>query len=402
MILTRCPACGTTFRVQPEQLQARDGRVRCGQCKHAFNALDARLDEAPLSDEMSAASAAAPNFFILEERSPTTSEAHGAAEEPEIPGSTPTAAETAELPSPAVEIVDAAFEPSPAEPLPVADTARLDTFADTAAPEERPAVEIDSLDFQGNWPTAPKLDLKSPPGRPAADTPVNFDALLHKQDVGIAPHAFAVPSDGISETTGDVQSVTPTRPHTAPAGAAAPEQIASEMAQADEAADKPEPSSQALRQAAWAASAAFLSLALLAQCALVFRSDIVQSSPQMRPFMENLCAGLGCELPLPRDASEIAIESSDIQPDASREAFFTLHATLRNRAEFPQAYPHLEITLTDARDRALVRKVLEPREWLPVSAPNDAFQARREVATRVNFEAPGVAAAGYRVYAFYP
>jgi hypothetical protein len=118
--------------------------------------------------------------------------------------------------------------------------------------------------------------------------------------------------------------------------------------------------------------------------------------------MENLCAGLGCELPLPRDASEIAIESSDIQPDASREAFFTLHATLRNRADFPQAYPHLEITLTDARDKALVRKVLEPTQWLPGNAPKDAFPAKREVATRISFEAPGVAAAGYRVYVFYP
>ena len=45
MILTRCPACGTRFRVTPEQLRAREGRVRCGRCRAAFNALEA-LDEA--------------------------------------------------------------------------------------------------------------------------------------------------------------------------------------------------------------------------------------------------------------------------------------------------------------------------------------------------------------------
>ena len=28
MILARCPACATTFRVRPEQLRARQGRVR--------------------------------------------------------------------------------------------------------------------------------------------------------------------------------------------------------------------------------------------------------------------------------------------------------------------------------------------------------------------------------------
>ena len=49
-----------------------------------------------------------------------------------------------------------------------------------------------------------------------------------------------------------------------------------------------------------------------------------------------------------------------------------------------------------------MRKVLEPAQWLPADAPKDAFAAKREVATRISFEAPGVAAAGYRVYVFYP
>ncbi|MBP7488471.1 MAG: zinc-ribbon domain-containing protein, partial [Azospira sp.] len=47
MILTRCPQpeCQTTFRVTPEQLKARGGKVRCGQCQHVFNALEHLLDE---------------------------------------------------------------------------------------------------------------------------------------------------------------------------------------------------------------------------------------------------------------------------------------------------------------------------------------------------------------------
>lgn len=39
-MLTRCPSCSTAFRVTPEQLQARHGRVRCGHCATAFNAFD--------------------------------------------------------------------------------------------------------------------------------------------------------------------------------------------------------------------------------------------------------------------------------------------------------------------------------------------------------------------------
>lgn len=44
-MLTRCPACETTFRVTPEQLKVRAGKVRCGECQHVFNALDTLIEE---------------------------------------------------------------------------------------------------------------------------------------------------------------------------------------------------------------------------------------------------------------------------------------------------------------------------------------------------------------------
>jgi predicted Zn finger-like uncharacterized protein len=36
-LTTRCPSCGTAFRVQPAQLSARGGRVRCGKCGNVFD-----------------------------------------------------------------------------------------------------------------------------------------------------------------------------------------------------------------------------------------------------------------------------------------------------------------------------------------------------------------------------
>lgn len=44
-MLTRCPDCATHFRVTAEQLKARSGRVRCGECQHVFNALDSLIEE---------------------------------------------------------------------------------------------------------------------------------------------------------------------------------------------------------------------------------------------------------------------------------------------------------------------------------------------------------------------
>jgi predicted Zn finger-like uncharacterized protein len=40
MLLTICPQCSAQFKVAPEQLNIRQGRVMCGRCRHVFNAFE--------------------------------------------------------------------------------------------------------------------------------------------------------------------------------------------------------------------------------------------------------------------------------------------------------------------------------------------------------------------------
>ena len=54
-LITRCPACGTMFKVVPDQLRISEGWVRCGQCAEIFDAT-ANLQE----PEAAAAQVAAP------------------------------------------------------------------------------------------------------------------------------------------------------------------------------------------------------------------------------------------------------------------------------------------------------------------------------------------------------
>jgi predicted Zn finger-like uncharacterized protein len=44
-LVTRCPVCGTAFRVQPAQLAARGGNVRCGKCGDVFDGVAALVEE---------------------------------------------------------------------------------------------------------------------------------------------------------------------------------------------------------------------------------------------------------------------------------------------------------------------------------------------------------------------
>ena len=50
-LTTRCPNCGTAFRVQPAQLSARGGKVRCGRCANVFDGVSALIQEGGASSE---------------------------------------------------------------------------------------------------------------------------------------------------------------------------------------------------------------------------------------------------------------------------------------------------------------------------------------------------------------
>src|SRR5437764_6840424 len=49
-LITSCPACGTMFRVVPDQLKISDGWVRCGHCSEVFDAAAHLSDESVLGN----------------------------------------------------------------------------------------------------------------------------------------------------------------------------------------------------------------------------------------------------------------------------------------------------------------------------------------------------------------
>jgi predicted Zn finger-like uncharacterized protein len=60
-LTTRCPNCGTAFRVQPAQLSARGGKVRCGKCTNVFDGVAALVAEGAAAPSAGAAAHAEPS-----------------------------------------------------------------------------------------------------------------------------------------------------------------------------------------------------------------------------------------------------------------------------------------------------------------------------------------------------
>jgi predicted Zn finger-like uncharacterized protein len=153
----------------------------------------------------------------------------------------------------------------------------------------------------------------------------------------------------------------------------------------------------------WWPAAALALLVLGAQLTFYFRGDIVVLWPDAKPIFIRACASLDCEVPLPRHAELLSIEVSDLQANPSVSGVMVLSATLRNRAAFAQQFPALELTLTNAQEEVVARRVLAGKDYLERGASLQAgFAGNTEVAIKVFFEAATLTPAGYRLYLFYP
>ena len=155
---------------------------------------------------------------------------------------------------------------------------------------------------------------------------------------------------------------------------------------------------------AWGVLAALAGAALALQAAHRYRTEIAVYFPQARAALDAGCRLLECEVPLPRRAELMSIESSDLQGDLRREGLMVLNALIRNRAPHAQAYPSLELTLTENGGEPVLRRVLQPADYLEAGrgAADRGIAAGGELALRVHLDASRARASGYRLYLFYP
>jgi len=148
---------------------------------------------------------------------------------------------------------------------------------------------------------------------------------------------------------------------------------------------------------------AALAAGLVAQGAWHYRDAIAAHWPSTRPMLARMCAAAGCTIRPLREIAWLSIDASDLQADAAHKGLLTLTATVRNRASHAVAYPHLELTLTDAQDNVVVRRALAPPEYAGGTVDVESGIARNgEVAVKLFIDASATTQAGYRVYLFYP
>jgi hypothetical protein len=145
---------------------------------------------------------------------------------------------------------------------------------------------------------------------------------------------------------------------------------------------------------------------LAIQAALVYRADAVVHFPELRPALGALCRPLSCTAQYPMRPDLLAVVSSDLER-LPGSGTLELDAVVRNRAAYPLAIPAMELTITDSLNQPVARKVFQPIDYLgaPASGVDPAGQniaPGADLSIRLLFDLPGVNAAGFVAYPFYP
>jgi hypothetical protein len=144
---------------------------------------------------------------------------------------------------------------------------------------------------------------------------------------------------------------------------------------------------------------------LAAQAAYWWRSEIALRAPQLKPLLLRACKPLRCSLEPRADIGELSIESSELVAVPGTNGVLSFSALIRNHSSNALQYPAIEVTLTDAKDQAILRRVFMPKVYLP--DPSEAHllagvAGDSEFTIKLTFDTSGIATTGYRAGVFYP
>ena len=145
-------------------------------------------------------------------------------------------------------------------------------------------------------------------------------------------------------------------------------------------------------------------LAILAGLQTVYakRTQIAAEYPQFKPYLQQACAALQCEIPLPNNLDLLTIDDSDMQEDENHQNVIKFTSLLINNANYAQAYPNIELTLTATDDQPVLRKLIKPVEYIKTGSDASAgIAAREEVRINLAINVKDLEVAGYRVLIVY-
>jgi predicted Zn finger-like uncharacterized protein len=434
-LATKCPYCSTIFRVASDQLKLRGGIVRCGHCSEAFDGHAGLIDSAtarpvPLAKTARPAPAepamepplhylAAPDSAPAQDQTDhqTEQQADQQAEhqselqpepefdldldvdidaEPALQSAIEPASDFLSTPAPERHWIDMAA-------LTAADEARLQREARLTAASAAPA-PLPKTESNVQVDAEIKSEIES-------ETSYWAETVARYQAQAQAESEIEIESDTEAEAGAQIRAAAEADIRADIRPAIRPEARYRSKIGAVNGLDSTEPEfiMQSRRKQRHGKAltivttlgALLLLLALLAQGVMTFGSQLAAQAPQLKPALTRICSILGCRIALPMQIKAIAIELGQLQ--TLNAGTFSYATVLHNNSSTVQAWPHIELILTDGADQPVLRRVFTPRDYLEAQLDaNPGFAARSEQALKLYFELTRINASGYHIAVFYP
>lgn len=370
-LATRCPACGTVFRVVPDQLKVSEGWVRCGRCAEVFNG--------------------AQRLFELDASAPGATPQPGATANtlavaaPDNTGR----ADGAEAGRVAPAVIALKVEPqigATAEPAPGPATATPPEASVAAATTS--AVKAGAGHGEADWAAAQidaaAMDHTAPVAEPVAQP-------------GTAANPLVLDENAAAQAA--LQDASPAEPALpALAAGSAGSAASGELPQFLRRAERAERWRQPRRRGLLAGIVVLLATLLAGQLALHYRDELAARWPAAIAPLQAACAALGCRVQAPRHIAALNVDSSALVrlPDS---AHYRLTLVLQNKAPTAVLMPAVELALTDTQGHTVVRRVLSAAE---LGHRADRLAPRSELALQATLDLGDRRVAGYTVELFYP
>ena len=354
-LITRCPACGTKFKVVTDQLKVSEGWVRCGKCAEVFvgtlhlQASHTRTQDLPLENS---------------------------------------------VPQPSADFSDV--------------TQGVKIASDLSGHESNDC-DVDLSEWQQQWTAQSNELVDIDLNENGKIVPVPSTQTVGPSSIVYAPNAQAIVIDIDIDSKYPAEVVKP-----------------NEQEESDDVSFV----RQARRRNFWrkpfvlvALSALCVALAvlMLLQVVVQQKDRLAAQEPRLRPSLQTLCKLLQCEIKPLQYIEAVVVDSSSFRK--INADMYALRFSFKNTKEFSVAMPSLEVTLTDAQELPVVRRVFEPHQFgasnlflnsgsifsslVTLQVLNtdgvglDSATIATPVPTVSSVSGP-IRVAGYRVLAFYP
>lgn len=401
------------FRVVPDQLKISDGWVRCGHCADVFDAtLHLETWVPPAQARPPAVVEGAVAGQGLPETSPVSAAGSGGdATVPAVPeGERDRRIEEDVWPSPRVAraklvpVAPAVKAPPPGRPASPADGLGGRAVASASAQAGPSREEPDFLAELQRF--AAKAGGDEPPEGVREQPHFKLKGSMvgaKKEEESVAPDAPVSPPPPSPVVEEPVPAV-PAAKAVVPQVQAPAEEEAASLPPAE-----PEFVQLARRRAYWqspgmrallTAAVVLLTGLLFAQWALFERNRLVAWKPGLQPTFQAVCGVFGCALEPVRRIDAIVIDSTALVRRLGN--FYAFDFVLKNTAAIGVAVPALELSLTDASDNVISRRVFLARD---MPAVPDVLAAGRSLPVSLRLSiavGDSVPMSGYRALVFYP